>query len=194
MAMSASASPHQPGSRHSRHPEDTYPLSPLPPRRGPLLSTGRGCKPVRADRPQAGCWRTSAVARCRARVAPAADRRDPTGQRGTAPRLGSAAVDTPHDVRGSSRGKISGPAGRNRLIFLSIGHAHGRIWRCRTAKTSVRSARYRPAGEVPSVTYPSGTHVVFTAPGSASSGQYGLFEWNLTSSPACPARRCRRRR
>jgi hypothetical protein len=37
---------------------------------------------------------------------------------------------------------------------------------------------------VPSVTYPSGTHVVFTAPGSATNGQYGLFEWNLTSSPA----------
>jgi hypothetical protein len=46
------------------------------------------------------------------------------------------------------------------------------------------SARYRPGGEVPSVTYPSGTHVVFTAPGSATSGQYGLFEWNLTSSSA----------
>ena len=45
------------------------------------------------------------------------------------------------------------------------------------------SARYRPGGEVPSVTYPSGTHVVFTAPGSATSGQYGLFEWNMTSSP-----------
>ena len=45
------------------------------------------------------------------------------------------------------------------------------------------SARYRPAGEVPSVTYPSGTHVVFTAPGSATNGQYGLFEWNMTETP-----------
>ncbi len=44
------------------------------------------------------------------------------------------------------------------------------------------SARYRSAGEVPSVTYPSGTHVVFTAPGSATSGQYGLFEWNMTGT------------
>jgi len=44
------------------------------------------------------------------------------------------------------------------------------------------SARYRPAGEVPSVTYPSGTHVVFTAPGSATNGQYGLFEWNMTGT------------
>jgi mannose-6-phosphate isomerase-like protein (cupin superfamily) len=45
------------------------------------------------------------------------------------------------------------------------------------------SARYRPAGEVPSVTYPSGTHVVFTAPGSATNGQYGLFEWNMSGTP-----------
>ena len=44
------------------------------------------------------------------------------------------------------------------------------------------SARYRSGGEVPSVTYPSGTHVVFTAPGSATSGQYGLFEWNMTGT------------
>lgn len=32
------------------------------------------------------------------------------------------------------------------------------------------------------MTYPSGTHVVFTAPGSATSGQYGLFEWNMTGA------------
>ena len=44
------------------------------------------------------------------------------------------------------------------------------------------SARYRPGGEVPSVTYPSGTHVVFTAPGTATNGQYGLFEWNMTGT------------
>jgi hypothetical protein len=35
---------------------------------------------------------------------------------------------------------------------------------------------------VPSATYPSGTHVVFTAPGSATSGQYGLFEWKVTGT------------
>jgi len=44
------------------------------------------------------------------------------------------------------------------------------------------SARLRSAGEVPSVTYPSGTHVVFTAPGSATNGQYGLFEWNMSGT------------
>jgi mannose-6-phosphate isomerase-like protein (cupin superfamily) len=44
------------------------------------------------------------------------------------------------------------------------------------------SARYHPVGEVPSVTYPSGTHIRFTAPGSVTSGQYGLFEWNMTEA------------
>jgi hypothetical protein len=44
------------------------------------------------------------------------------------------------------------------------------------------SARFRSAGQVPSVTYPSGTHVRFTAPGSTTSGQYGLFEWNMTQA------------
>jgi mannose-6-phosphate isomerase-like protein (cupin superfamily) len=44
------------------------------------------------------------------------------------------------------------------------------------------SGRYRPVGEAPSVTYPSGTHVRFTAPGSVTSGQYGLFEWNMTEA------------
>jgi quercetin dioxygenase-like cupin family protein len=46
------------------------------------------------------------------------------------------------------------------------------------------SARYSPGDQAPSVTYPaSGTHVVFTAPGSATNGQYGLFEWNMTGTP-----------
>jgi mannose-6-phosphate isomerase-like protein (cupin superfamily) len=44
------------------------------------------------------------------------------------------------------------------------------------------SARYRSSDSVPSVTYPSGTHVVFTAPGSATGGQYGLFEWNMSEA------------
>jgi quercetin dioxygenase-like cupin family protein len=45
------------------------------------------------------------------------------------------------------------------------------------------SARYRPGGAAASVTYPSGTHVRFTAPGSVTEGQYGLFEWNMTGTP-----------
>ncbi|HEY3975748.1 MAG TPA: cupin domain-containing protein [Streptosporangiaceae bacterium] len=44
------------------------------------------------------------------------------------------------------------------------------------------SARYRSAGGAPSVTYPSGTHVRFTAPGAVTGGQYGLFEWNMTGT------------
>ena len=44
------------------------------------------------------------------------------------------------------------------------------------------SARRRSAGDVPSVTYPSGTHVRFTAPGAVTNGQHGLFEWNMTGT------------
>jgi quercetin dioxygenase-like cupin family protein len=50
-------------------------------------------------------------------------------------------------------------------------------------ETGEVSARYRAAGEHSAVTYPGGTHVVFTAPGSATSGQYGLFEWNMSEAP-----------
>jgi mannose-6-phosphate isomerase-like protein (cupin superfamily) len=45
------------------------------------------------------------------------------------------------------------------------------------------SARYRPVGAVPELTYPSGTHIRFVAPGSATDGQYGLFEWNMSGTP-----------
>lgn len=45
------------------------------------------------------------------------------------------------------------------------------------------SARYRPAGGVPEITYPSGTHIRFVAPGSVTDDQYGLFEWNMSGTP-----------
>jgi mannose-6-phosphate isomerase-like protein (cupin superfamily) len=45
------------------------------------------------------------------------------------------------------------------------------------------SARYRPVGGVPEITYPSGTHIRFVAPGSVTDGQYGLFEWNMAAGP-----------
>jgi mannose-6-phosphate isomerase-like protein (cupin superfamily) len=48
------------------------------------------------------------------------------------------------------------------------------------------SARYRPVGEVPSLTYQSGTHIRFTAPGSATNGQFGLFEWNMSETRGGP--------
>src|SRR5262245_65273899 len=63
-------------------------------------------------------------------------------------------------------------------------HGRGRIWKLSYSKdVGEDSARYRSAGGVPSVTYPSGTHVRFTAPGTATNGQYGLFEWNMTGTP-----------
>jgi mannose-6-phosphate isomerase-like protein (cupin superfamily) len=48
------------------------------------------------------------------------------------------------------------------------------------------SARYRPAGEVPSLTNKSGTDIRFTAPGSVTNGQFGLFEWNMDETRAGP--------
>lgn len=42
------------------------------------------------------------------------------------------------------------------------------------------SAEFRARDEVDSLTYrTSGTHVRFVAPGSATRGQFGLFEWNM---------------
>jgi mannose-6-phosphate isomerase-like protein (cupin superfamily) len=42
------------------------------------------------------------------------------------------------------------------------------------------SAEFRGRDAVESLTYAtSGTHVRFVAPGSATRGQYGLFEWNM---------------
>jgi len=50
-------------------------------------------------------------------------------------------------------------------------------------ETGEVSARYRAGGEVTSVRYPSGTHIRFTAPGTVTNGQYGLFEWNMDGTP-----------
>src|SRR5262245_21726831 len=42
------------------------------------------------------------------------------------------------------------------------------------------SAEFHARDEVESLTFQtSGTHVRFVAPGAATRGQYGLFEWNM---------------
>ncbi len=41
------------------------------------------------------------------------------------------------------------------------------------------SARFRPTHEVGDLTFASGTVVRLVAPGSATNGQFGLFEWNM---------------
>jgi len=43
------------------------------------------------------------------------------------------------------------------------------------------SAVLRTADDIKSLTYPNGTTTVFTAPGSATMGQFGLFEWNMVA-------------
>ena len=46
--------------------------------------------------------------------------------------------------------------------------------------TGEASAEFHDRDAVESLTYAtSGTHVRFVAPGSATQGQYGLFEWNM---------------
>ena len=48
------------------------------------------------------------------------------------------------------------------------------------------SARYRETGDVPQISYPSGTRIRFVAPGSVTDGQYGLFEWHMPAEPGGP--------
>jgi len=46
--------------------------------------------------------------------------------------------------------------------------------------TGENSAEFHARDEVESLTFKSsGTHVRFVAPGTATRGQYGLFEWNM---------------
>jgi mannose-6-phosphate isomerase-like protein (cupin superfamily) len=44
------------------------------------------------------------------------------------------------------------------------------------------SARFRPASEVESLTFTSGTIARLVGPGSATNGQFGLFEWNMPAA------------
>jgi uncharacterized RmlC-like cupin family protein len=46
------------------------------------------------------------------------------------------------------------------------------------------SAVLRTADDITSLTYPNGTDTRFTAPGSATAGQFGLFEWNMIARTA----------
>jgi hypothetical protein len=64
---------------------------------------------------------------------------------------------------------IRWPARLIRPSLLSVGQwrPRGNLAVSYTKDVGEVSARYRPGDQAPSVTYPSGTHVVFTAPGSA---------------------------
>jgi mannose-6-phosphate isomerase-like protein (cupin superfamily) len=54
-------------------------------------------------------------------------------------------------------------------------------------ETGEISARYRPSAEVPPLMFASGTNTRFVAPGSATDGQFGLFEWNFAEEPGGPS-------
>ena len=45
--------------------------------------------------------------------------------------------------------------------------------------TAEISARFRPTHEVEDLAFASGTVARLVAPGSATNGQFGLFEWNM---------------
>src|SRR5215469_1624659 len=96
-----------------------------------------------------------------------------------------------------SRSGWAMPAADDLRVTSGAGHRPGAVGCARRpARTRLRggltvsyskdigevSARYQPVGVVPSVTYSSGTHIRFTAPGATTSGQYGLFEWNMAET------------
>jgi mannose-6-phosphate isomerase-like protein (cupin superfamily) len=54
------------------------------------------------------------------------------------------------------------------------------VWVTYLRDTGEVSAQFHARDEVESLTFQtSGTHVRFVAPGAATMGQYGLFEWNM---------------
>ena len=51
----------------------------------------------------------------------------------------------------------------------------------------IGTARYRQAADVEQIDYKSGSSTRFVAPGSVTSGQFGLFEWSLPPSGGGPS-------
>lgn len=45
------------------------------------------------------------------------------------------------------------------------------------------SARLRPTGAPPDLTYPNGTTVDYLATGGSTNGQFGLYRWNMAPGP-----------
>jgi mannose-6-phosphate isomerase-like protein (cupin superfamily) len=54
-------------------------------------------------------------------------------------------------------------------------------------RTPVVAARYYPVGGVQTQTMRSGTVARFVAPGAATAGRFGLFEWNMAALSGGPA-------
>ena len=48
------------------------------------------------------------------------------------------------------------------------------------------SARFRPAGQQPDLTYPNGTTVHYLATGGSTDGLFGLYRWEMGPEPSGP--------
>ena len=48
------------------------------------------------------------------------------------------------------------------------------------------NATFRPAGHEPEVTYPSGGTAHYLATGDSTSGQFGLYRWEMSATPSGP--------
>ena len=49
-----------------------------------------------------------------------------------------------------------------------------------------RTARYRPAGQAPDLTYPTGTTVHYLATGVSTDGDFGLYRWDMGAERSGP--------
>ena len=53
-------------------------------------------------------------------------------------------------------------------------------------ETGLANAILRPAGHAPEVTYPSGGTAHFLATGKSTSGQFGLYRWEMAAAQSGP--------
>ena len=48
------------------------------------------------------------------------------------------------------------------------------------------NATFRPSGQAPELTYPSGGTAHYLATGASTSGQFGLYRWEMAATPSGP--------
>jgi len=48
------------------------------------------------------------------------------------------------------------------------------------------NASFRPSGQAPELTYPSGGTAHYLATGASTSGQFGLYRWQMAAAPSGP--------
>jgi mannose-6-phosphate isomerase-like protein (cupin superfamily) len=75
------------------------------------------------------------------------------------------------------------------LVFESTDPAVGREYPppVYTGSTGEISATVRKAHQRPELTYPTGNHVSYLAPGAATGGHFGLYRWDFGPRPTGPS-------